>query len=245
MSAPPGAPRGGPATIAIMGLDGTGKSTQADAREGSERAAGRRAIRIHHASTKVPILGGLKRRYHARLIALLKRRGSHVEWTETEAASPSGGGTWIGRLMGTYLLTGSLLKSLWCKARYRHGTVILDRCLLDDVVKVRWRFGSMAWLGTWLIRSAPRPDLIVVLEGDPAVTFARKKAMNCTYAEYLGKGEILAGVLQDAAVAGWRITRLSIDGQGPEAVHERILQLRSERPGVDGVPQRFPHEADE
>jgi len=231
MTVPRSGLRGEFATVAIMGLDGTGKSTQAEALERSERAAGRRAVRIHHASTKVPVLGALKRRYHSRLVALLKRRGSHVQWTEAEVQSPSGGGTWIGRLMGSYLLTGSLLKSLWCKGRYRQRTVVLDRCVLDDIVKVRWRFGTMASFGGWLIRSAPRPDLVVVLEGDPVVTFARKKAMNCTYSEYLGKGKALDGVLRDAADAGWKIERISIDGQGPEAVHERILQLRTERPG--------------
>ena len=218
-------------TVALMGLDGTGKSTQAEALERSERASGRRVIRIHHASTRTPVIGALKRRYHSRLIALLKRRGSHVQWTEGKKESLSGGGGPVGWLIGSYLLAGSFLKSLWYKGRYPRRTVVLDRCLLDDIVKVRWRFGTMVWFGNWLMRFAPRPDLVVVFAGDPEVTFNRKKTRNCSYAEYLGKREVLSAVLREAARAGWRIVDVSIDGKGPEAVHGRVLQIRTEEVG--------------
>jgi len=219
-------------TVALMGLDGTGKSTQAEALERSERASGRRVTRIHHASTKTPIVGLLKRRYHSRLIALLKRQGSHVQWTEADpqAASRSGGA--VGALIGSYLLAGSFLKTLWYRGRYRRRTVVLDRCLLDDIVKVRWRFGVMARLGNLLMRFAPRPDVVVVFAGDPEVTFERKKTRNCSYAEYLAKGEVLSAVLREAAGAGWRIVDVSIDGKSPAEVHERVLELRAGAAGA-------------
>lgn len=215
-------------TVALMGLDGTGKSTQAEALERSERASGRRVTRIHHASTKTPIVASLKRRYHSRLVALLKRQGSHVQWSDAEPRTGSPSGDLVGVLIGSYLLAGSFLKSLWYRGRYRRGTVVLDRCLLDDIVKVRWRFGALAGLGSWLMRFAPRPDVVVVFAGEPAVTFERKKTRNCSYAEYLGKREVLSAVLSEAAGAGWRIVDVSIDGKGPEEVHDRVLQIRTE-----------------
>lgn len=230
--------REGALTVAFMGLDGTGKSTQAQLLQGWKGAGSRRVVRIHHASTKVPGLGALKRRYHARLIAVLKRRGSHVDWDEGSDATGPGRGVRLGSLIGGYLLLGSYLKSIWYRGRYRKHTVILDRCLLDDVVKARWRFGQPAARGRWLLRTAHRPDLVILFEGDPEVCFRRKKVRNCTFREYLGKGNVLSTVIQEAVEAGWTVRSVPIQDLDPQEVHQLVVRIFAReletKPGPEG-----------
>jgi len=211
-------------TVAFMGLDGTGKSTQAELLQGSSWTRQLRPQRIHHASTTVPGLRALKLRYHAAAIRLLKSRRVHVE-IEDRPESRSGGGTSLGSAISTYFLVGSYVKSVWYRRRYGKRLLILDRCFLDDVVKVRWRFGVKSELVGKLMRRAPKPDLVLVFESDPAVGYERKKSKNSTYEEYLQKGKVLDSTLSEAAEYGWEIRRVDIDGRNAEEVHEVVSAI--------------------
>jgi thymidylate kinase len=223
-----GAPGGGrrpkPPVIAFMGLDGAGKSTQAALFETCEIERGGVPVRIHHGSTMVPGLRQLKYRYHGAAIRWLHRRGGREEGSTTHRLA----GQAVGRgwyVMVLYFLLGSLTKSLWFSWRHRRRVTILDRCFLDDVVKVRWRLGDRSRLSNWLIRLTPMPDLVIVLEADPSITFERKKAVTCTYAEYLAKRTVLQQVLNEATQCGWKIHRIPIDGLSVGEVHNRVLSI--------------------
>ena len=219
-------------TVAFMGLDGTGKSTQAELLQESALARSLKPKRIHHASTTVPGIRALKLRYHAAAIRLLKRRRVHVN--SEEGRSPdSGGGTGLGSAISAYLLGGSFVKSVWYRRRYGARLLILDRCFLDDVVKVRWRFGQKSRLIGSLMRKAPRPDVVVVFESDPSVAYERKKIKNCTYAEYLEKGKVLELTLKEAAECGWLIRRVDIDGRSAEEVHKRVSAIVQEHRDIE------------
>ena len=207
-----------------MGLDGTGKSTQARYLEEAFRERGDRVIVIHHASTKVPGLAGAKRRFHGRVVKALKKRGAHADWKDG-VPTVSKRGRLLSTPLSWWLLCGSLFKSWWYHSRYKGVTTILDRCFLDDVVKVRWRLNQGWTLARALLRVVPRPNLVIVLEGDPMVTYRRKKEANCSYTEYVAKGGMLDQVLDEARRQGWRVERVEIAEWTAEEVGKMVSQL--------------------
>jgi thymidylate kinase len=217
-----GGPLGG-RTIALMGLDGTGKSTQARFLEETLQERGDRVVVIHHASTKVPGLAQAKRRFHGRVVAALKKRGAHSDWKNRAPISKRG--RLLSAPLSWWLLWGSLFKSWWYYSRYRGVTTILDRCFLDDVVKVRWRLNQGWTLARALLRVVPRPNLVIVLEGDPMVTFQRKKEANCSYPEYVAKAGMLDQVLDEARRHGWVVEKVEIAARTPEEVGRMVSQL--------------------
>jgi thymidylate kinase len=209
-------------TIVLMGLDGSGKSTQAELLWQRASARGEPWVSLHHSSTKVPGVAGLKRRFHREAIHALKRRRAHVEAGD-EGQAPAGGGTALSWMISAFIVFGSFSKAVWYRWRYRASGRIMDRCLLDDIIKVHWRFGCRLPAAGVVLRLAPRPDVVIVLEGDPAITFGRKKAANCSFQEYLRKSDLLETWLQEAARSGWRIRRVGIDGRGVADVHQAVL----------------------
>jgi thymidylate kinase len=65
------------------------------------------------------------------------------------------------------------------RQRAKHGFVVFDRHLLDLLVDpVRYRYGGPRWVARMACRLVPRPDLIVVLDGSPAVVRARKQEVS-------------------------------------------------------------------
>jgi thymidylate kinase len=217
-------------TVAFMGLDGSGKSTQADLLGRYVSARGGHWVTVHHSSTKVPGAAILKRRFHSRAIRILKRQGAHVQSGGTDRQQP-GGGNALSWIISAYLVCGSFCKALWYRWRFQTAGVILDRCLLDDLIKVEWRFGCRAPAANRLLQLAPKPDLVIVLDGDPATTFERKKAKNCSYPEYLRKKAILQSWLHAAEDRGWTIRTVTITGKQIEEVHEMVLNTLFEPAG--------------
>jgi thymidylate kinase len=56
--------------------------------------------------------------------------------------------------------------------------VLFDRYAYDMVLDPRrFRIGLPAWLVSWFTRFAPRPDIILCLNGDPDVIAARKREL--------------------------------------------------------------------
>jgi thymidylate kinase len=65
------------------------------------------------------------------------------------------------------------------RQRAKHGLVVFDRHLLDLLVDpVRYRYGGPRWVAKVACRLVPRPDVIVVLDGSPAVFRARKQEVS-------------------------------------------------------------------
>jgi thymidylate kinase len=214
-------------SIAFMGLDGSGKSAQATLLWQRASARGEPWVMVHHSSTKLPGLAGLKQRIHRPMIELLKRRRVHINVTD-QTSEVSGGGTALSWITSAYLIIGSFLKAVWYRWRFILAAgVVSDRCWLDDVVKAHWRFGCRLPAAGLILRVAPKPDVIIVLTGDPATTYRRKKDQNCTYAEYLRKKEILNIWLTDAARRGWNIQAITIDGKPVADVHQTVIGISS------------------
>ena len=130
--------------------------------------------------------------------------------------------------MSMYFLVGSSLKSRWYPWRSGGKPLILDRCFLDDVVKVRWRLGIDTVLSRILMQAIPKPTVVLVLEGEPAQTFQRKKAPTCTFDQYLEKRRILELTLQEAVGTGWFVERIGIDGRDAESVFTEIIGVLEE-----------------
>ena len=211
-------------TVAFMGLDGVGKSTQSEALESEWEARGRRPVRVHHASTKVPGVRALKQRYHGAAVRILGRRRAGAGRLERDDQRLRGGGA-VAWVVSMYFLFGSFIKSLWYPWRTAGRPLILDRCFLDDVVKVRWRLGIDTRLSRILMRTIPKPTVIVVLEGEPAQTFQRKKAPTCTFEQYLEKRRVLEFTLQEAVGVGWVVERVEIDGRNPQEVFLEVTRV--------------------
>jgi thymidylate kinase len=211
-------------TVAFMGLDGSGKSTQAELLVRRVSARGERCMLIHHSSTKVPGIAELKRRCHGRAIRVLKRQQVHVVSHDHEEARPSGG-TALSWIISAYILSGSFLKAVWYRWRSGGVNVIFDRCFLDDVVKAHWRFGCRLPAADVMLRLVPRPDLLIVLDGSPAVTYERKKSRNCTYDEYLRKKVVFDEWLERSVANAWRVRTIDINGKQIADVHEAIVAV--------------------
>jgi thymidylate kinase len=228
-------------TVAFMGLDGTGKSTQAQLLWEHASAVGKRWAIVHHSSTKLPVLAGLKQHFHRRVIELLKRRRVHVAMNGHDtrghavvAREPPvyGGGTALSWIISVYLVLGSLMKAVWYRWRFLRVTgLIFDRCFVDDLVKAQWRFGCRFPGAGILLRIAPKPNIVLVLTGEPQTTYGRKKDQNCTYGEYLRKKEILDRWLTEAAARGWNVQPVIVDGRSVADVHRTVVDILAVRYG--------------
>jgi thymidylate kinase len=175
--------------IALCGIDGTGKSTQASLLQHRLRASGR--------STEVlwcrwdPLLA----RPAVRLLDRLSSR-------ETGGASVSGANDRIDdnrRALKRRLLSSPLVRRLWTglmvldyglqvapkviRARRRSEVVIVDRYRHDVLIDLSagGELKPTPRVLRWLL---PDPDLIVVLDVDERVAFARKPdSPDLTYLE--------------------------------------------------------------
>jgi thymidylate kinase len=143
--------------IAVLGTDGTGKSTLIEDLRLRLAPAFRRVMRFHWAP---------------RVIVPRK----HAPPNTHPHAKPSRGALlsscfllavtvdyWIGYLI-------SLKQS-----RARSGLILFDRYFHDVLIDPRrYRYGGPAWFARWMARLVPSPDLVVILDADERVIGARK-----------------------------------------------------------------------
>lgn len=214
--------------IVFMGLDGTGKSTQAEKLRARLGGAFPGAVIIHHCSPVFQPARAVKRVIRTRAIEVMKLFGVHRaykggEGGEVKAEERSNlFGSGIGALIGGYIVLVGFVKSWYHYVRYRRRGLLYDRCFLDDMVKARLRFGGGWGLGKALLRRVPRPRACIVFRAPVETSFSRKKAMNCTIEEYRMKGRILDEALALAAEHGWNVRELDIEGRSPEEVFAEV-----------------------
>lgn len=156
--------------IAVLGADGSGKSTLIKAMEGTLRAATHGAFRTMHLRPGLlPPLASLK--------GQKKKQIGPV--TEPHGSRPS---RMIFSFLRLFYLIGDYVFGYWIKVRpfiaKSPAVVVFDRYFYDlEMDPGRFRIRLPGWvlhLGTWI---PPRPDLILCLDGDPQKISARKKEL--------------------------------------------------------------------
>ena len=154
--------------IAVMGTDGSGKTTILNAISPVLKTMTHGKLIIHHLKPDLlPPLGRLRG---------VKHEKGHV-CTSPHASRPSG---FAGSLVRISYLICDYILGYWFKVRVRLARTpitywIFDRYAYDMLIDSR-RFRIK--LPQWIIKSflffAPRPDLILCLGGDPEKIFTRK-----------------------------------------------------------------------
>lgn len=156
--------------IAVLGTDGAGKSTLISAISPTLSAATHGAFVVKH------LRPGL-------LPPLARLKGGTAQHegpvTNPHASKPSGTPGSLFRIV--YLMTDYVL-GYWLAVRPKvaksPAIVLFDRYAYDMALDPRrFRIGLPAWLVSWFTRFAPRPDIILCLNGDPDIIAARKREL--------------------------------------------------------------------
>jgi thymidylate kinase len=156
--------------IAILGVDGAGKSTVINAILPALNAATHNAVVVQHLRpTLLPPLARLKGKKNLLAGPVLEPHGS----------SPSGR---LGSLFRLVYLTLDYLIGYWLWTRPKIAkqptVVIFDRYAYDMALDPRrFRIGLSSRVAGWFAALAPKPDLIICLHGSPEVIAARKQEL--------------------------------------------------------------------
>jgi thymidylate kinase len=120
----------------------------------------------------------------------------------------------VGSILGAASLFLGLVRS-WRALRAGRGAdlLLLDRCYLDEIVRVRWRLGTPAFLGAFFLRFAPRPDRLIHLDVPARLGWARKKASWYTQEQFDRKRALVEEVIAQAAQR-WQVHRIDV-GERP------------------------------
>ncbi len=156
--------------IAILGVDGAGKSTIIDAiKQPLDDATHNATIVQHLRPTLLPPLARLRGKKAIDNGPVIKPHGS----------APSGA---LGSLFRLVYLTGDYMLGYWFKTRpqiaKRPAIYLFDRYAYDMAIDPhRFRIALPSKLIRWFTRLAPKPDLIFCLYGNPDVIAARKREL--------------------------------------------------------------------
>lgn len=154
-------------TVAILGVDGAGKSTVIAAIRPALEAATHHALQVRHLRPNLlPPLGRLKGQSRASVGPVL------------EPHSKPTSGMFVSFLRLAYLTLDYQL-GYWLWTRFQiaklPNIVLFDRYSYDMALDPRrFRVGLSPQIAGWFARLAPTPDLIFCLHGDPTVIAARK-----------------------------------------------------------------------
>jgi len=156
--------------IAILGVDGVGKSTLIDAIKPVLDKATNNALFVQHLRPSLlPPLARLKG----------KKAVHEGPVLEPHASPPSG---IIGSLIRLVYLTLDYILGYWVKIRPKiakqPAIVLFDRYAYDMAIDpLRFRIGLSGKVVEWFTRLAPKPDLIICLYASPEVIASRKQEL--------------------------------------------------------------------
>ena len=156
--------------IAILGVDGAGKSTVIEAIRPVLEEATHNAVFVQHLRpTLLPPLARLKGKQAVSVGPVLEPHGS----------TPSGV---IGSLVRLVYYTLDYMLGYWLKIRPKiakqPAIVLFDRYAYDMTIDpLRFRIGLSGKVVEWFARLAPKPDLIVCLYASPEIIASRKQEL--------------------------------------------------------------------
>ncbi|MBN8439061.1 MAG: hypothetical protein J0L95_13605 [Candidatus Accumulibacter sp.] len=157
--------------VAILGVDGSGKSSVINAILPALNAATHNSVVLRHLRPALlPPIARLKGRKSLQVGPVLEPHGS----------TPSGK---LGSIFRLAYLTLDYLAGYWLWTRVKIAkeptVVIFDRYAYDMAIDPRrFRIGLPSWIAGWFVSLAPRPDLIICLQGNPEVIAARKRELS-------------------------------------------------------------------
>jgi len=156
--------------IAVLGVDGSGKSTLIQTMKSALDKANHNATHVLHLRPGLlPPLARLKG----------KARIQEGPVLEPHGATPSGP---VGSLVRLVYYTFDYILGYWLKIRPMIVTqptiVIFDRYAYDMALDPRrFRIGLSGCVAGWFAALAPKPDLILCLYAPPEVIMARKQEL--------------------------------------------------------------------
>lgn len=156
--------------VAVLGVDGSGKSTLIDSIKPALKDATHNAVFYEHLRPNLlPPLARLKGVKTTNSGPVINPHGS----------TPSG---FLGSLFRMIYLMTDYIAGYWLKIRpliaKRPAIVIFDRYAYDMAFdQRRFRINLPSWLVRCFARLAPKPDLIFCLYGSPEVLAARKQEL--------------------------------------------------------------------
>lgn len=198
------------AVIAVLGVDGVGKSTLLRDVLPALQAA------THGACTVLHLRPGLLPA-PARLLRRRPVQGANVD---PHAAAPSGV---VGSLLRTAWLLADYALGYWLRVRpltaKLPGIVLFDRYAYDlGIDPRRFRIGLPPRLLGWLAQLAPRPDLTICLYASPRTILQRKQELPAAEVQRQ------LDALRAFAARSPLTARLCTDGT-PEQVRDDLLAL--------------------
>ena len=206
--------------IAVMGTDGSGKTTILDAVcPVLKNMTHGKLVRHHLKPDLIPPLGRLRG---------VKYEKSHVCATP-HASTPSG---FVGSFMRLSYLMFDYILGYWFKIRIRLARTpitywIFDRYAYDMLIDPkRFRIKLPRWIIKAFLMFAPRPDLILCLGGDPDKIFARKPETSLE--EVKRQVAALKKFCDNSKRAVWIDTTKSID-ESADAALTTILEQMARR----------------
>jgi hypothetical protein len=173
--------------LAIVGMDGSGKSSTARDVAAELARTGLRTRVIHQFDTFAARLAGRLRRLRP-----TRAPGPPKLQPLADGRRPAAGGL---LLVPRVLLRTLDLRTRWTSLRHREDVLVFDRFLYDDVERLARRTGT-SWRALVSAASGVRhPDVLVVLRPPLEVSYGRQVIPDMTWEAYLAKGERYAEIL--------------------------------------------------
>ncbi|ELY61123.1 dTMP kinase [Natronolimnohabitans innermongolicus] len=205
--------------VVFTGVDGSGKTTQAERLRDALRERGIDARYEHLTGPNLSVTRKLKDRVGE---AFLDRE-DEVQLSDGGRESSKSGGSKTFQPMGLFFLYRGTWQSWYNVVANRDADVIiLDRYLYDDLVRVNWKYRYNAdWLAK-LRRLVPDPDLVFWLDTRPDVAWERESDGRTTLEQHERKKACVDAICR-RVLSNSTTVPIDTSEQSIEDVHSEVL----------------------